>query len=153
MELFTDDGSGPVSARITVEPSPDLPDRSAEVGGVFVRREDNSVFVGTGSIELNVEVEVTQDGAVSPQVSLKHNGPVIEVVVTHETVIYREETELPGEGGRKLKGGDQVVQQTVRLVESLDELGKNTEVQVWGVRRGNRVVAEILVYRIVDPTF
>ena len=153
MELVNDDGSGPVSSRITVVPSPDLPDSEADVGGVFVRRDDNSIFVGTGDVELNLEIEVTQSGAVNPQVSLKHNGPVIEVVITHETDVYREETEVPGEGGRQLKGGDHTVQQVVSPVDSLDELGKNTEVQVWGERRGDRVVADVFVYRIVSPTF
>ena len=145
MELAMGNGSGPVSVRLTIEPSPDLPDRPAEASGVFVRRDDNSVIVGTGSMELNVEIIQTRGGAVEPQISLSHSGPEIEVVVTHDTIIYREETEMPSPG----KGGDKTVQQVVRPVDSLDELGKNTELQVWGRKIGDRVVADLLVYRIV----
>ena len=85
--------------------------------------------------------------------SLTADGPEIEVVVTHDTVIYREETEEPGGGGGDVKGGEYTVQQVVRQVDSLEELGKNTEVMAWGDRKGDRVVAEILVYRIVNPEF
>ena len=146
MELVRDDGSGPVSVRITVEPSPDLPDRESEASGVFVSREDDSIMVGTGGIELDVNVERTQAGSLEPTVTLSHNGPVVEVVVTNGTAIYKEETEMPSPS----KSGDQTVQQVVRPVDSLDELGKNTELQVWGRKSGDRVVADILVYKIVS---
>ena len=146
MELVRDDGSGPVSVRITVEPSPNLPDRESDASGVFVSREDDSIMVGTGGIELDVNVERTQAGSLEPTVTLSHNGPVVEVVVTNGTAIYKEETEMPSPS----KSGDQTVQQVVRPVDSLDELGKNTELQVWGRQSGDRVVADILVYRIVS---
>ena len=145
MELMTDDGSGPVSVRITVEPSPDLPDRPTDAAGVFVSRDDNTMIVGTGGTELDVDIRMTAEGAIEPQVTLSHTGPEIEVVVTHDTIIYREETEMPSPG----KGGEQTVLQVVRPVDSLDELGQNTEVQVWGRKSGDRVVAEVLVYKIV----
>jgi hypothetical protein len=38
-------------------------------------------------------------------------------------------------------------------VDSLDEVGPNSELQVWSKRRGDRVVAEVLVYRVVDVPF
>lgn len=145
LSLVADNGSGPVSVRITIEPSPDLPDRPTEASGVFVRRQDNSIFVGTGVMELNVEFDQVAGGSVEPKVSLSTNGPVIEAVVTHDTIIYREETEMPSPS----KSGEVTVQQVVRPVDSLDELGKNTELQVWGRRSGDRVVADVLVYRIV----
>ena len=145
MELVADNGSGPVSVRITIEPSPDLPDRPTDVSGVFVRRQDNSILVGTGAMELNVEFNQVAGGSVEPNVSLSTNGPVIEAVVTHDTIIYREETEMPSPS----KSGEVTVQQVVRPVDSLDELGKNTELQVRGRRSGDRVVADVLVYRIV----
>ena len=146
MELVRDDGSGPVSVRITVQPSPDLPDRPSEASGVFVSRKDDSIMVGTGAIELDVDVERTQAGSLEPTVTLSHNGPVVEVVVTNRTTIYKEVTEIPS----PTKSGDQSVQQVVRPVDSLDELGKNTELQVWGRQSGDRVVADILVYKIVS---
>ena len=49
METVIDDGNGPVASRIEILPSPNLPDAESETSGVFLRRVDNSVFVGTGS--------------------------------------------------------------------------------------------------------
>ncbi len=146
LELVRDSGSGPVSVRISVEPSPELPDRPAEASGIFVRSEDNSIIVGTGGIELNVNVEQVAGAAPTHELSLSHDGPEIEVVVTHETVLYQEETEMPSPS----KSGDYTIQQVIKLVDSLDEIGKNTELQVWDRRSGDRVVAEVLVYRSVD---
>ena len=95
----------------------------------------------------------TPGGAIEPSVSLAVDGPEIEVLGTHDTVIYREETEEPGGSGGDVKGGEYTVQQVVRQVDSLEELGKNTEVIAWGEQRGDRVVADILVYRTVNPSF
>ena len=153
VENVLDVGDGPVSVRVTTLAAPELPHSPSDVHGVFVRREDNSLIVGTGAIELNVEVRRTQGGAIEPEVSLGHDGPEVEVVVTHDTVIYREETEQPGGSGENRKGGEYTVEQVVKEVDSLDELGKNTEVMAWGSQRGDRVVAEILVYRVVAPAF
>ena len=149
MEIVSDDGSGPVSLRIIIEPSPELPDRPSEASGIFLRRQDDSIFVGTGSIELDVEVESGSD----PVISLSSDGPEIEVVVTHDTVIYSDETDIHGDGSAPQESGEKTIQQVIKLVDSLDEVGPNTELQVWGERRGDRVVAEVLVYRVVDVPF
>ena len=147
MELVTNDGSGPVSLRISVEPASELPNRPSEAGGVFDRRQDNSIFVGTGDIELDVEV----DGNTGKRdVTLSYSGPVIEVVVTRNTIIYKDETEMFPEGKRPRESGEITIQQELKPADSLDELGGNTEVQVWGKRRGDRVIADVLVYRIVE---
>jgi hypothetical protein len=147
MEIAVDDGSGPVSLRIRIEPAPELPHRPAEAGGVFVRRQDNRFFVGTGDIELDVEV----DGNTGERaVSLSHSGPEIEVVVTRDTIIYQDETEIsPGAPGSR-KSGEMTIQQVIRPADSLEEMGENSELQVWGERRGDRVVAEVLVFRVVE---
>lgn len=147
MELVADVGNGPVSLKIRIEPAPELPDSPAAAAGVFVRRQDNSIFVGTGSIELDVEV----DGATGEQkVNLGHSGPEIEVIVSRDTIVYRDETEMPTANPETMKSGEQTIQQVIRAVDSLEEIGQNTELQVWGTQRGDRVVADVIVYRIVD---
>jgi hypothetical protein len=147
MELVVDDGSGPVSLRIKVDPAPELPDRPSETGGVFVRRQDNSIFVGTGSIELDVEVNGNTG---ERSVTLSHNGPEVEVVVTRDTIIYLDETDMSPGDPSSWKSGEKIIQQEIKPADSLEEIGENTELQVWGERRGDRVVAEVLVYRIVE---
>lgn len=151
MESIIDDGSGPVTTRIEVLPSPDLPDRESDASGVFVRRLDNSFFVGTGNAELSVWIEQAQDGSIQPSVSLSSDGPEVEVVITRDTVLYLDVTEIPGQGGVPGKPGDHTIIQKVELIDTLDDLKGNAELQVWGTRRADRVVADILVYSVVDP--
>ena len=92
---------------------------------------------------------MTIDEAGQRQASSNYSGPVLEVVVTRETTIYRDETKMPSAGPGAVSG-DQSIQQVVAPVDSLEDLGentKNTEIQIWGTRSGDRVVAEVLVYR------
>jgi hypothetical protein len=135
MEIVSDDGSGPVSLRIIIEPASELPDRPSEVSGVFVRRQDDSIFVGTGNVELDVDIE---DGG-EPVINLSSDGPEIEVVVTRDTIIYSDETDIHGDSAPQ-ESGEKKIQQVIKLVDSLDEVGPNSELQVWGERRGDRVV-------------
>ena len=101
----------------------------------------------TGGIELDVEV----DGNTGErQVNLSHTGPEIEVVFNRDTTIYRDETEMPTLDPGTTKSGERTIQQIIRPAESIEEIGKNTELQVWGRRRGDRVIAEVIVYRIMD---
>lgn len=149
MELVTDDGSGPVSLRIIVEPASELPDRPAEAAGVFLRRQDNSIFVGTGNIELDVGIETGKD----PVIKLTSDGPEIEVVVTRDTIVYSDETDVHSVTSGVRESGEKIVQQVIKPADSLDELGPNFELQVWGERRGDRVIAEVVVYREEKVSF
>jgi hypothetical protein len=138
-------GGGQVAFSLDIKPAPELPGAPAEVNGLFVRREDNSIFVGTGEIEMSVTI----DEAGQRQASSNYSGPVLEVVVTRETSLYRDETKMPSLGAGA-SSGTKTIQQIVKPVESLAELGentKNTEIQVWGTRSGDRVVAQGFVYR------
>ena len=148
MEFVTDDGSGPVSLKIIVEPADGLPDRPAETGGVFLRRQDNSIFVGTGNIEVDVDIEVGQD----PVIKLTSDGPEVEVVVTRDTILYEDRTtDVYGGDSRPRESGEMRVQQVIEPIDSLDGLGPNCELQAWGDRRGDRVIAEVVVYKEEKP--
>lgn len=138
-------GGGPVSISLDIKPAPELPTTPAEVNGLFVNREDNSIFVGTGEIEFMVQLDQATG---QKQSSANYSGPVLEVVITKDTSIYRDETKFPELGSTG--GGKQTIQQVVKPVDSVEELGeqtKNTEIQVWGTRSGDRVVAQVFVYR------
>lgn len=132
-------GEGPQMVQLNIEPAPELPDRPAEVRGIFVRREDDNIFVGTGEIQIRVEMDAVTG---QPTFSNSHEGPVVEVVVNRETTIYQDTTPIDFE-----PGGDGNFQQQVQKVDSLEGLGEESEVQVWGERRGDRVVAEVFVVR------
>ncbi len=142
VKVFEDvmnDGNGPVTVTTIVEPSPDLPQRPSETSGVFVRREDNSLYVGTGSISVNVQVV---NGETS--VAADHSGPEVEVVLTHDTQFFRDETNASAEG--ITESGERRLTQEIVPVDSMDEAGEGYSLEVWGEKSGDRVIAEIVVF-------
>jgi hypothetical protein len=137
--IVIDNGAGPV--RITFSDPSELPDEPAITGGLFKRLQDNSLFLGTGSIEVSVE---SVNGEVS--VAAHNDGPEVEVVVTSDTVIYEDITERPIIGPEEAEKGEMVVLRQVRLVDGLDSIGENMMVRVWGEKRGERVIARVIYY-------
>lgn len=127
--------------KLEIVTAPELPKMPETVNGVFVRREDNSLFVGTGNLKLSMMMEQNGGGVINAD----YDGPVIEVVVTRDTLIYRDET--PAFFSKADLSGKVEIQQIVRRVDSLEGPGENSTIRVWGQRRGDRVVAEVLVYQ------
>ena len=119
-----------------LEQAEELPDERPDVLGFFARREDNSVFVNE-STEGGMKIAVGKDGSVSTNASDKET----EVVVTSDTLVYIDVTaEIVAESQN---GG--VVKQTLKP-GSIDEIGEYSVVMVWGEKRGDRVVASMLLY-------
>jgi hypothetical protein len=114
------------------EPAPEMPAAPADVAGLFVRREDNRLFVGTGNMS-GVKV--------GDRWELHHDGPVLEVLATHETLVYRDDT-LQQLDGDPPSGP---VQQVLKP-GSLDELGATSTLLAWGEKRGQRLFADVVVY-------
>lgn len=118
--------------------APELPDTSPTITGIYVSRQDQVISIGTG------EVRILKNGGNTgspPSLSSSYDGPVLQVVVNHNTRIYKDVTQFhnaPQNGGN--------VQQVVEP-GSLDDLGSVSMVTVWGRRQGERVVADVLVYR------
>lgn len=137
--IVIDNGAGPV--RITFSDPSELPDEPAITGGLFKRRQDNSLFLGTGSIEVSVE---SVNGEVS--VAAHNDGPEVEVVVTGDTLIYEDITERPIIGPDEAEKGEMVILRQVRQVDGLDAIGENMMVRVWGEKRGERVIARVIYY-------
>jgi len=124
--------------KLDVEPAKELPATPPEATGIFLRREEHSVFIGTGKVTLNAR----EDPNGEVDVAMTHDGPMVEVVTTSDTLIYRDVTPLldnPPAGGK--------IQQVVEP-GTLDDLEQNMGVTVWGQRRGDRVVARVLVYHL-----
>ncbi len=138
-EDVMDDGSGnPVTVKTVILPAEDLPQRPAEVGGVLVKEEDNSYFVGTGSTSVSVNVE---NGETTTAV--EHSGPEIEVVSGRDTRFYRDITEVSFTAS---ESKEQTLQQEVAPVDQPTEMPQGSSMQVWGEKRGDRVIAEVIVY-------
>lgn len=125
-------GDDTFSVELQVTRAAELPQLPPEVTGMFVKREDNRLFLSTGNMGVAISGgDVAQSNG---------DGPPVEVVVTQDTKVYRENTQL--DPGKPPSGP---IQQTV-APGSVDELTDNTAVIVWGRRTGDRVIADVLMY-------
>jgi hypothetical protein len=132
-------GKGDVmSIAINVIPAEELPKTQPEVIGQFVERKDNTIVVasipmksgGGGGMVVGPGSRVDVD-----------SGSKVEVVITNETIIYRETTEFK----EPSSGETEIIQQTVEE-STLDDLSSQSMVTVWGRKSGDRIIAEILYY-------
>ncbi len=139
--MFLGGGNGKQQVRFSSKdflPAKELPQTPALAKGVFVRRQDNSIFVGTGNVRLTVQ----KDNSGNVQSSADHDGPTVEVVVTGQTTIYEDVT-MQQFSGPPPQG--QKIQQVVQP-GSLDGLGDSSTITVWGRKTGDRIIADVLVY-------
>src|ERR1044072_4630955 len=89
--IFALDKDGNNSVRINaddIQPAKELPQTHADVRGLFDHPKDNSIFVGTG----RGTVGGKRDPSGNVQTESNHDGPVVEVVVTSQTKIYKDVT-------------------------------------------------------------
>ena len=138
---------GMVSISVQMTPAPELPTTRATLIGRFVERKDNSIIVasapmeaGKGGVVLSVNTGGEEDDGPSDSAN-PPNGPKIEVVITNETTIYLEDTDL---GKPNPNETNKVVQQTV-TEGSLSDLTFQSFVSVWGRKSGDRVLAEVVL--------
>jgi hypothetical protein len=140
LRFFGLGGKGDVmTVSIQMIPAEELPKTQPEVTGPFVERKDNTIVVasipmksggGGGGMVADPGSRVDVEG-----------GPKVEVVVTNETIIYRETTEFKEPSSSET----QTIQQTVEE-STLDELTSQSMVMVWGRKSGDRIIAEVLFY-------
>lgn len=142
--VAVDDGGASIAVQTTILPAAELPTEPSAASGLLVRREDNSLTVGTGGIEVNVEVTVDETGQETVQAVPRATGPEMEVVVDRNTTLYLDITDYSM--GDAPESGERIVQQQVKEVGSLEDLPENAEIQVWGNRSGDRITANVLVF-------
>lgn len=118
-----------------IYPAKQLPRTPAEADGVFDHRKDNSIFVGTGEARIMATIDQSSNIV---GFTTSHTGPVVEVVVSPQTQVYRDVTQpRPNEW----------VQQAVEP-GSLDEVGQYSAITAWGKETGDRIIADVLVYTL-----
>lgn len=145
MQEVIDNGSGPVSVRTTFLPAPELPAEPLAAAGIVLSRQDNSVMLGTGNIDVRVEAEIDPaTGQESRSVVPSTDGPELEIVIGPDTVLYRDVTDFSADAPPE--SGERTVQQVVRPAGSADAIEPQMEMQVWGERRGDRVIATVVVF-------
>jgi hypothetical protein len=116
--------------------SPELPAEEPDVAGAFVRREDNCFFVN----ETEGGFVLSGDGDGSLSVT-NTTGKVSEIVVTGETLV-RVDTTLENVEAAIVDG--KCYQQVAP--GSVEEIGELSFVRAWGEKRGDRLIASVLLY-------
>jgi hypothetical protein len=120
---------------LDLKPAKELPAALPDEVGMFVERKDNSIFIGTGEVNVIMEAKPGEE----PQIDSSFSGPKVEVVISADTVIYRDTTQLdPEDPGAE-------VQQTVEL-STIDEITEQSSVSVWGRKAGDRIIADVIVF-------
>lgn len=119
-----------------LEVAEELPKTQPTIWGIVDHVQDNSIYV----------TQLPPLDQIAAQMSVDF-GPTEEVVVTSKTIIY----EVPPYAGPT----NGVIHEVV-IPGSMDEIGESHLVTVWGERRGDRIVADVLKYnthsKIVLPT-
>jgi len=146
--LFGLGGKGDVmSFAINVIPAEELPNTPPEIMGLFVERKDKTIVIQSLSLKGGAGGVVVEKGggeAIAGTRADTDSGPKVEVVITNETIIYRETTHLDGPPNVK-SGETETIQQTVEE-STLDKLTSESMVTVWGRKSGDRIIAEVLFY-------
>lgn len=125
------DNQSPPLAKAT-----ELPQGDPDVVGLLVRRQDNSLFVGTGKIIFDRKRDPKTG---SPIFTSAYSGPVVEIVITHATLIYYDVTPLP-----KSYNATSQIQQVV-LAGTLDHLGEMAVINAWGDDKSGRLLARTIL--------
>jgi len=129
---------------INFENPEELPDTAAAADGIFKSQDGDTIMVGTGSINVEIEVEQINDQEPVMAVAASHSGPELEVLLTDDTQIYFETTAEPKPTQADLDAGEMTLPRSIEP-GSLDQLGEDKMVQVWGPRDGDTITAEVLV--------
>lgn len=117
--------------------SDELPDASPEVSGAYSSRQDNSLFVD--ETEGGFFISGNDDGTFSVT---NTTGNIKEVVVTGETQVY---VDVTLEDIDNAVDDDGKIYQTLRA-GTVEEIGEMSFVRAWGERRGDRLIADLLLY-------
>ena len=150
-------GQGGFTSRET--PAPELPTTQADARGIFVRRQDASLFIGTetggrgaGNGPRSNGTPGAQGTRRAPDVTpTPYNGPTQEVVTNSSTKLYKDVTQYNFQPGQNNANNNTGMQQKVEAAKSLDDLlgtdATNGTLTVWGTKNGDQLVASVVVYR------
>ena len=112
-----------------IEPAKELPTTTPNLRGVVTKRDGNTLSVGQRS------------GFGSGG---NGSATLVDVVVTNDTTIYHDITQLSFNG----QPPSGPIQQKVEP-GTVDGISTNSRVSVWGDQNGNQLTAKVLVY--TDP--
>jgi hypothetical protein len=126
-----------------IKRAPELPASEPDLMGLYLRRQDNSVFIGTGQIQIGFQRDET--GKTSS--SAEHSGPDVEVVITRDTQLYEDKTPITMKDMEEQREVQQVLTPVASLDELVSKLDDTDSLMVWGQKSGDRFVAKSVVYQ------
>jgi hypothetical protein len=126
-------------ADVDMKHAEELPDRPPDVTGLMIKAENNSIYIGIGPRR-----DFGFSAAGSGEYDADDFDAIVEVVVTRSTEMYKDVT-----GVQVLKPGQELetVRQKVAPLR-LDELSGQGLIMAWGERRGDRLIADVVLCRI-----
>ncbi len=137
--LFPAGGDGNISVSIKRTPAPELPTARADLTGLFISRDDNTILLQSMN-SMAVKV-IKENDAVNVSPADGNEGPKVEVVITGQTLVWRDTTQIDGPPA----SGEIGVQQTVEE-GTLDDLSSQSMIMVWGRKNGDRIIADVISY-------
>ena len=117
--------------------SEELPQTEPQTSGVFVERNDNSIIVAPAS-SIRFKVPDPNDEG-EPVMEAEYVGDKVEVVISNDTIIYRDVTPLDRENANK------DVQQILEL-STIDSISPQSAITVWGRKAGDRILADVILF-------
>jgi hypothetical protein len=118
-----------------VTPAPELPGTKPDITGIFLERKDNTVVVQAVSFGPGV-------GGVSGEAPMDENSGIrVEIVVTSQTKIYKDVTQIPAPVNGEIHNMQQAAEEG-----TLGDLNPQSFLSIWGRRSGDRIVADTLFY-------
>ena len=135
--------------QIRFEDPETLPTTGESALGVFLGQDGEVITLGTGRIEVAVEVTIENDEEPVRSVSLSHSGASVDIIVNTNTVIYADITPAPEISEEDLEFGSKTVTRTI-VPGKLNAIGEGMILRVWGPKQDGVVSAEILVYETIE---
>ncbi len=129
-----------------IKNAPQIPSSDPDAVGLFLRRQDQSIFLGTGKIQMMF----MKDSSGQVHTSATNDGPEVEVVVNHDTKLYVDKTVITMEAAQSGKEIQQVVEPVASLDAMAANLSKTDVLSAWGQKVGNRLIATVLLYKPPD---
>ncbi len=125
-----------------MQPAPELPTTQPVARGFVIRHDANSLVVGMGNPNFRPGQNGTPNGG-TPRARPTQVGAATEVTVTvtGDTAVYQDVT-FASLNGQPPSGA---IQQKVEN-SSLDAMGDNTRVTIWGDQSGDQITAKVVVY-------
>jgi hypothetical protein len=137
------------AVQIRFEDPDNLPEEGESAFGVFLEQEGGVITLGTGSIEVEMDVEIKNDEEPVRTVNVSHSGDSVDIILTPDTLIYADITPRPEISDADLASGSKLIRRII-ISGSPEAIGQGMILRVWGMVQDGVVTAEVVVYESIE---